>query len=81
MSCMARKAGLSFKCLIDSVLTLAVFPITSAKRMRECCGTLRCVEIGLGTVFCAAKRTRMRYGWLHYVERVLLAMLVFSFGT
>ena len=45
------------------------------------CGTLRCVEIGLGTVFCAAKRTRMRYGWLHYVERVLLAMLVFSFGT
>ena len=81
MSCMARKAGYSFKCLIDSVLTLTVLSIIPAKRMRECCGTLRCVEIGLGTVFCAAKRTRKRYGWLRYVERVLLAMLVFSFGT
>ena len=81
MSCMTRKAGLSFKCLIDSVLALTVFSITSAKRMRECYGWLRCVEIGLGTVFCAAKRTRSRYGGLRYVERVLLAMLVFSFGT
>ena len=42
MSCMARKAGLSFKCLIDSVLAFTVFSITSAKRTMGCCGWLRC---------------------------------------
>ena len=60
---MARKAG-----------ALTVFSITSAKRMRECCGTLRCVEIGLGTVFCAARRTRQCCGGLRCEEVGVLGL-------